>query len=180
MGSMSAAQAVGALMRAYGKLVFHTIYGLTDDWEESQDLTRDTFLQALRAIDAARASSGGDFHAKAWLLGIAVNTVRMRHKRVHLMRFIPFSRLSEEGQEERETSAESLSKQAAPVQPAGYGTAAAGDPAEVVAERDALGERWHSFLKRSVFVCSFQSSVGSLQAKSPLCSISVRPRCVSD
>ena len=117
MESMSAAQAVEALMHAYGKLVFHMIYGFTGDWEESQDLTQDTFLQALRAIDAARASSSWDFHAKALFLRIAVNTV-------HLMRFIPFSRLSEEGQEERETSDESLSKQAASMQPACYGVVA--------------------------------------------------------
>jgi DNA-directed RNA polymerase specialized sigma24 family protein len=44
--TISAAQAVEALLRAYGKLVFHTIYGLTSDWEESQDLTQETFLQA--------------------------------------------------------------------------------------------------------------------------------------
>lgn len=43
--SISAAQAVEALIRAYGKLVFHTIYGLTGDWEESQDLTQDTFMR---------------------------------------------------------------------------------------------------------------------------------------
>src|SRR5690349_22485119 len=35
------------------------------DWEESQDLTQDTFVQALKAIDAARAKSGTQFQAKA-------------------------------------------------------------------------------------------------------------------
>ncbi len=44
MESTSAAQAVEALLRAYGKLVFHTIYGLTGDWEERQDLMQETFL----------------------------------------------------------------------------------------------------------------------------------------
>jgi RNA polymerase sigma factor (sigma-70 family) len=136
--SLSAAQAVEKLMRAYGKLVFHTIYGLTGDREESQDLTQDTFLQAVRAIDAARAHSGADFHAKAWLLRIAVNTGRMRLRRTQIMRFIPFSRLREERQEEMGTSTELLSKQTDPVQPAGFGATAIGDPAEVVAERDAL------------------------------------------
>ena len=57
---MSAAQAVEELSREYGKLVFHTIYGLTGDWEESQDLTQDTFHQALRSIDTP--------HDIPWLL----------------------------------------------------------------------------------------------------------------
>src|SRR5882672_1839964 len=70
---LSATQAVEQLIHEYYKLVFHTIYGLTGDWEESQDLTQDTFHQALRGIDAARAASGEHFHAKAWLLRIALN-----------------------------------------------------------------------------------------------------------
>ncbi len=44
MESTSAAQAVEALLRVYGKLVIHTIYRLTGDWEERQDLTQETFL----------------------------------------------------------------------------------------------------------------------------------------
>ena len=78
---MPAVQAVEALSHEYGKLVFHTIYGLTGDWEESQDLTQDTFHQALRSIDAARTASGERFHARAWLLSIALNTVRMQQRR---------------------------------------------------------------------------------------------------
>ena len=76
-----AAQAVEALVHEYSKLVFHTIYGLTGDWEESQDLTQDTFVQALKAIDAAQAASGTQFQPKAWLLRIALNTVRMQRRR---------------------------------------------------------------------------------------------------
>src|SRR5438105_15264251 len=97
---MPAAQAVEALIHEYGKLVFHTIYGLTGDWEESQDLTQDTFHQALKAIDAARATSGIHFHAKAWLLRIALNTVRMQRRRGSIFRFIPFSRMQEERREQ--------------------------------------------------------------------------------
>ena len=55
--TMPAAQAVEALIHDYGKLVFQVIYGLTGDWQESQDLTQDTFLQVLRAIEAARQAS---------------------------------------------------------------------------------------------------------------------------
>src|SRR6266496_4394214 len=91
---MPATQAVEALSHEYGKLVFHTIYGLIGDWEESQDLTQDTFHQALRSIDAARAASGERFHARAWLLSIALNTVRMQQRRRNIFRFIPFSRMT--------------------------------------------------------------------------------------
>ena len=89
---MPAAQAVESLVNEYGKLVFQTIYGLTGDWEESQDLTQDTFHQALKTIDAARAKSGVQFHAKAWLLQIALNTVRMQRRRRSIF---PWSRLIE-------------------------------------------------------------------------------------
>src|SRR5205809_964463 len=47
-------KAVEELIHKYGRLVFHTIYGMTGDWEESQDLTQDTFHQALKSIDAAQ------------------------------------------------------------------------------------------------------------------------------
>ncbi len=136
METLPAVQVIEILIHAYGKLVFHTIYGLTGDWEESQDLTQDTFEQALRAHEAARAASGMHFHAKAWLLRIAVNTVRMQQRRRSLMRFIPFSHLREAKQEEDDTDL--LVDAMAPVQPAGYGTHDTGDPAAVVAEREAI------------------------------------------
>ena len=136
MQTLPAAQEIETLISLYGSLVFHTIYGLTGDWEESQDLTQDTFLQALRALDAARAASGMHFHAKAWLLRIAINMVRMQQRRRSLMRFIPFSHLREAQREEDDT--DQLSEAMAPVQPAGYGTPDTGDPAEVVAEREAI------------------------------------------
>jgi len=105
MGSdtLPAAQAVEALIHDYGRLVFRVIYGLTGDYQESQDLTQDTFLQALRAIEVARQASGAYFHAKAWLLQIAVNMVRMQRRRRNLVRFVPFSSLREERQEEEDS-----------------------------------------------------------------------------
>ncbi|HEY5004725.1 MAG TPA: sigma-70 family RNA polymerase sigma factor [Ktedonobacteraceae bacterium] len=131
-----AAQAVEALSREYGKLVFHTIYGLTGDWEESQDLTQDTFHQALRSIDAARTKSGEQFRAKAWLLSITLNTVRMQRRRRTIFRFIPFSHMQEGKQ--GETESDTLSAQAAPVQPVGYGATETDDPAELIAEQDTV------------------------------------------
>src|SRR5574340_1513737 len=129
---MPAAQAVESLIHEYGKLVFQTIYGLTGDWEESQDLTQDTFHQALKSIDSARAKSGVHFHAKAWLLQIALNTVRMQRRRHKIFRFVPFSRLQKEApsseSSSRQESIDILNEQAAPVQPVGYGITEDIDP----------------------------------------------------
>ena len=91
-----AAQAVEELIERYGKLVFHVIYGLTGRWEESQDLTQETFLLAFRGIDAARAASGPQFQAKAWLLQIAVNTTRMFWRRQRGTQIVLFSELQGE------------------------------------------------------------------------------------
>jgi RNA polymerase sigma-70 factor (ECF subfamily) len=163
---MPAAQAVEALIQEYGQLVFHTIYGLTGNWEESQDLTQDTFHQALKAIDAARAdreASGEQFYAKAWLLRIALNTVRMQHRRRNLFRFIPFSSLRSNAQTENvggeESTDEVLQAQAALVQPVGYGATKSDDPARLVAERDAV-QRTMARLSEPLRICLLLSVVG--------------------
>src|SRR5258708_13057212 len=93
MDTESAARAIEALVHDYSKLVFHVIYGLTGHWQESEDLTQDTFLQAFQGIEAARAASGPQFQAKAWLLKIAVNNARMALRRQRTLRFIPFPHL---------------------------------------------------------------------------------------
>jgi RNA polymerase sigma-70 factor (ECF subfamily) len=156
---MPAAQAVEVLIQEYGRLVFHTIYGLTGDWEESQDLTQDTFHQALRAIDAARETSGEHFQAKAWLLRIALNTVRMQRRRRSIFRFIPFSHMAEGRQQENDT--ETLSEQAAPVQPKGYGATESTDPAELIPEQDAV-RRTMSKLPETLRICLLLSIIGGL------------------
>jgi RNA polymerase sigma factor (sigma-70 family) len=162
---MSAARVVEALIHEYGKLVFHTIYGLTGDWEESQDLTQDTFHQALRGIDAARAASGEQFHARAWLLRIALNTVRMQRRRRNILRFIPFSHMQQEKQEmgQRETDSDVLNEQAAPVQPSGFGALEADNPEELVAEQDAV-RRTMAMLPEPLRVCLLLSVVGGLSS----------------
>jgi RNA polymerase sigma-70 factor (ECF subfamily) len=160
-----AAETVEILIHEYYKLVFHTIYALTNNWEESQDLTQDTFHQALKGIDAARASSGDHFQAKAWLLRIALNTVRMQRRRRALFSFIPFSSMRErtqaEGKHETKPDEEALHEQAVPVQPAGYGTAGADDPAELVAEQDAV-QRTMAKLPENLRVCLLLSIIGGL------------------
>src|SRR5215469_14380039 len=134
---MPAAQATEALIHQYGRLVFQVIYGLTGDWHESQDLTQDTFVHAFKAIEAARQASGANFHAKAWLMQIAANNARMSLRRRRLVRFVPFSALRTEEQEER--GDELLGERPAPVQPAGYGMDGAGqDLADLVAEHDVV------------------------------------------
>lgn len=135
-----AAQAVETLIQEYGRLVFHLIYSMTGNWEESQDLTQEVFLHALQALDAARATTGARFQARAWLLRIAINTVRMQRRRQRVVRFVPFSQIERQPSEGQEASevAESLCAAAAPVQPAGYGTPEVPDPAQVIAERDAV------------------------------------------
>ncbi len=135
METLSAAEAVEQLIRAYGRLIFHLIHGMVHDWHESEDLTQEVFLSAFRGIDAAQAARGTQFQAKAWLLHIAVNHVRMYRRRQRLMRFVPFSQL-----ETAEAGADVISELAAPVQPGGYCTVeGGGDPADLIAERDAVG-----------------------------------------
>lgn len=138
MQTLPAAQAVESLIREYGKLVFHTVYALTDDWELSQDLTQETFLSALRAIDAARQASGPHFHARAWLMRIALNVVRMQRRRDALIRLVPFSQVQRENDEEEPAGPDVVQEYAFSVQPAGYGARMPVDPAVIVSEREAV------------------------------------------
>ena len=164
MDRLPANQAVEELITKYSKLVFHTIYGMTGDWEESQDLTQDTFHQALKGIDAARAASGSQFHEKAWLMRIALNTVHMQRRRRSLFRFIPFSHMQKGGQVrqayETEIEIDALNERAAPVQTAGYGATESSDPAEVVAERDAV-QRTLAHLPDTLRECLLLSIIGN-------------------
>ncbi len=156
-------QAVEELIQKYGKLVFHTIYGMTGDWEESQDLTQDTFHQALKAIDAARTASGSQFREKAWLMSIALNTVRMQRRRRGLFRFIPFSHLQKGTQTTEkayDTGIETLNEWAAPVQPAGYGAGESEDPADLIAERDAV-QRTMAQIPATLRECLLLSVIGN-------------------
>ncbi len=138
-GPLPAAAAVEQLVHEYGKLIFSIIYGLTHNWLESQDLTQDVFLRALESIDAARAATGNRFQARAWLLRIAVNTARMHQRRARLYRFLPFS-LIEKDEQEAEAAAisEPVAAKAVPCQPPGYAPPEPANPAELVAERDAV------------------------------------------
>ena len=165
---LPAAQAVEALIHEYGKLVFHTIYGMTGDWEESQDLTQDTFHQAFKAIDAARAKSGEHFHAKAWLLRIALNTVLMQRRRRGIYRFIPLSRMQKQEQtgdksEMYASTLEVLHERAAAVQPGGYGITEQEDLETLVAEQDAV-RRTLARINEPLRVCLVLSIIGQFSS----------------
>jgi RNA polymerase sigma factor (sigma-70 family) len=139
METLPAAQAVESLIGEYGKLVFYTIYAMTGDWDLSQDLTQETFLSALRAIDAAREASGPQFHARAWLMRIALNVVRMQRRRNALIRLVPFSEAQCKDDEEGAADSDGVQIHASSVQPAGYGAKPPVDPADVIPEREAVG-----------------------------------------
>ncbi len=159
--TMPVAQATEALIHQYGRLVFQVIYGLTGDWHESQDLTQDTFMTAFKAIEAARQASGANFHAKAWLMQIAANTARMALRRHRLVRFVPFTALRKEEQEEEQND-ELVGERPAPVQPAGYGMGgAAQDPADLIAERDVV-QRTMAQLPETLRLCLVLSVVAGL------------------
>ena len=134
----TAAEATEALIQSYSKLVFHVIYGLTGHFEESQDLTQETFLQAFRGIDAARAKAGDAFQPKPWLLKIAVNTVRMTQRKQRGFRFISFADL-QPGRKDGERATEN--------QPADEELAEAGDLETIVAERDVVSRCLHQLPK---------------------------------
>lgn len=159
MNKNSAAQAVEGLIQEYGRLVFHTIYGLTNDWEESQDLTQDTFHQALKGIEAAQAKSQGQFQPKAWLLRVALNTVRMQQRRRNLFRFVPFSSMTHK-QQDNAGETETISEQAASIQPVGYGANGGESPEAQVAERDAV-QRTLAQLSEPLRACLVLSIIGS-------------------
>jgi RNA polymerase sigma factor (sigma-70 family) len=159
---MPAAQAVEALVHEYGRLIFHTIYGLTGDWEESLDLTQHTFLQALKSIDAVRFKSDRAFHAKAWLLSIALNAVRKQRRRHSLFRFIPFSHIQREEQQEKgyEADLDILNSYAAPLQPGGYGATESVNPESLVTERDAV-QRTMARISEPLRICLLLSVIGN-------------------
>jgi len=130
METETAARSIEALIHEYSKLVFHVIYGLTGHWGESEDLTQETFLQAFRGIEAARAASGPHFQVKAWLLKIAVNNVRMAQRRQRMLRFVSFADLQPKHDGfERATEGP----------PAYEEIQEPGDMETIIAERDVVG-----------------------------------------
>lgn len=97
-------------------------------------------------------------------LQIAANNARMFCRRRRLVRFVPFSALRKEEQDERDD--ELVGERPAPVQPAGYGMDGAWqDLADLVAERD-LVQRVMAQLPESLRLCLVLSIVGGLPSHS--------------
>ena len=85
----------------------------------------------------------------------------MSRRRRSLVRFVPFSTLRKEEQEEH--GVELVGERLAPVQPAGYGTRAAQDPADLIAERDAV-QQTMAQLPETLRLCLLLSVVGGLSS----------------
>jgi RNA polymerase sigma factor (sigma-70 family) len=93
---------------------------------------------------------------------IALNNARMSRRRRSLVRFVPFSALRKEEQEEQD--ADLVGERPTPIQPAGYGMdGAAEDPADLIAERD-LVHRTMAQLPETLRLCLLLSVVAGLSS----------------
>ncbi len=91
---------------------------------------------------------------------IAANNARMFCRRRRLVRFVPFTALRKEEQDERDD--ELVGERPTPVQPVGYGMDGTGqDPADLIAERDAV-QRVMAQLPETLRLCLVLSVVGGL------------------
>ena len=70
------AAAFDTLVTRYGSDIYALLFRLTENAEESGDLTQETFLSALKAIKKFR----GDADLKTWLFRIAINESRNRFR----------------------------------------------------------------------------------------------------
>jgi RNA polymerase sigma-70 factor (ECF subfamily) len=70
------AEAFDTLVLRYSADVYAVLFRLTQDVEESADLTQETFLSALKAIKKFR----GEADLKTWLVRIAINESRNRFR----------------------------------------------------------------------------------------------------
>jgi RNA polymerase sigma-70 factor (ECF subfamily) len=70
------AEAFDTLVLRYSNDVYALLIRLTEDAEEAADLTQETFMSALKAIEKFR----GDADLKTWLFRIAINESRNRFR----------------------------------------------------------------------------------------------------
>ena len=70
------AAAFDTLVERYSGEIFALLYRLTENADEANDLTQETFLNALRSIGKFR----GDSELKTWLFRIAINESRNRFR----------------------------------------------------------------------------------------------------
>lgn len=70
------AKAFDLLVTRYAGDIFAVLYRITEDVDEANDLTQETFLRALKAIEKFR----GEADLKTWLTRIAINESRNRFR----------------------------------------------------------------------------------------------------
>jgi RNA polymerase sigma-70 factor (ECF subfamily) len=70
------AKAFDLLVTRYAGDIYALLFRITEDVEEANDLTQETFLRALRAIGKFR----GEADLKTWLFRIAINESRNRFR----------------------------------------------------------------------------------------------------
>lgn len=64
--------AFGELIRTYESMIFNTVMGLVNNYEDAQDITQDAFFKAYRSLKSFR----GECKFSSWLYRIAVNTAK--------------------------------------------------------------------------------------------------------
>lgn len=74
-----------ALYQAYAGTVYRFLFCLTRDHHLSEELTQETFYQALQSIGSYR----GDCKVNVWLCQIAKRLWYRELKRAHRVRFVP-------------------------------------------------------------------------------------------
>lgn len=78
------AAAYDQLMRKYQERVYATVYHMTSNHEDANDLTQETFIKAFRVISSFK----GDSSFYTWVYRIAVNKtinfLKQRRNRVHM------------------------------------------------------------------------------------------------
>ncbi|TVP76983.1 MAG: RNA polymerase sigma factor [Gemmatimonadales bacterium] len=71
-------RAFGRLVREFEGPVFRFVLSRTGDEDRAADVTQETFIKALRALDGFR----GDSRVLTWLLAIARNEIRAGYRQV--------------------------------------------------------------------------------------------------
>jgi RNA polymerase sigma factor (sigma-70 family) len=77
-------RAYDVLMRRYQERIYATVYHMTSNHEDANDLTQDTFIKAFRVLRSFK----GDSSFFTWIYRIAVNKtinfLKQRKNRVHM------------------------------------------------------------------------------------------------
>jgi RNA polymerase sigma-70 factor (ECF subfamily) len=80
-----------AVFDLYHRKVFNVIFRLVGDYDEAEDLTQETFVNAYRAYDRFR----GESQVYTWLYRIAVNVCKNRFKQERRASRLPMDSLDE-------------------------------------------------------------------------------------